>query len=555
MSPNFTPLNWAPRGLFTTALGLSHLSASLSWSAQAASLIGSEGLSPLAARVSSGATALSWPQLSLLSWSQSDAWLYTVGALWVLSALALSAQRLPRLSLALCLSCALSISQAASPFLPFQWDILLHEASLLGLFYVTSSAHGLASEPWTRARWLGAWGLRLLLFKLVWDSGLAKLLGGDELWSSLKALYVHFWTQPLPHQGAALAAQLPELILRSGAYFTLAVELWVPFLFFARVRHPLPLWALLIGLSLIGGVTGRGPTLIGVDSALYFGLALLLDERLMARWISASGAQSWWLGPRLNQAWAPAAPIALLMLLISATGSYGFFQVLTLSLCVPLFDRPPPELRLSWAPSAYLSALALSLWICVSVALHAPWLPRSLTSSEGGRAAQRWLSRELIPLQLIGRYGLFARMTRSRAELIVEGSDDAQRWWRYELPYQPRGEPTAPPMAGLHMPRLDWMFWFEALAPSCREGWLLELLEGLFEGRETLTQRLSPGEGAHPPPRYLRVRRLSYRPSAHSFWSAHEAGTFCPIMTHSALKRARAQHRASPKLPSATRER
>jgi len=531
-----------PKGRFATLLGLSHLSASLSWVTQASTLIGSQGIRPVATQVSSGELLFAWPHLSLLSLSQSDAWLSTLGWVWALSALLLSARVAPKLTLGVSLVCAVSLSQGASPFLPFQWDILLHEASLIGLLYLPARL-GRATTP---SNEVGRWLLRLLLFKLIWDSGLSKVLSADELWRSLKALYLHFWTQPLPHVGATVATQLPEFILRMGTYLTIAIELWVPCLLFLKVKRPALLWAVLISFSVIGATLSSAPTLTSMDTLAWLAFAIALDERLISLW---RPHLPWLpLGPRFAPGWGPAVPIGILMLLISATGSYGFFQLLTLSLLTPLFDLGAQG-DASPAPAPISRATSWSvagLWVLVSLALHLPWAPDTLKRTPEARAVYQATLTHVSPLQLIARYGLFAQMTRSHDELIIEGSADGERWDPLPLPYQVNGASAPPPMAGLYMPRVDWMMWFEALQPSCHEGWLLDLLEATLEGRAPALSLLTSKATA---PTYLRVKRVRYRPSAVGFWSARDAGYYCPAMTLQELRHARAKLRGLPQLP------
>jgi len=74
--------------------------------------------------------------------------------------------------------------------------------------------------------------LHWVLFRLRFLSGLSKLLSGDESWANFTALKYYFETQPLPHIGAWYAHQLPEWLLRAGVGWTFFVELLVPFLMF-----------------------------------------------------------------------------------------------------------------------------------------------------------------------------------------------------------------------------------------------------------------------------------------------------------------------------------
>jgi hypothetical protein len=532
-----------PCALTARLLGLTHLSASLSFGGQALGLIGAQGISPWAGRVAeAGRVSPLWELgasdgvISALSWG------------WVMASALLTLGLLPAPSLALALLCAVSLSQASAPFLPFQWDLLLHEASLLGLLYVPWSltlSRG-ASAP--RAPWR-AWGLRLLLCKLMWDSGIAKLVSGDRLWTDLRALDVHFFTQPLPHAGAALAASLPRWALSAGTYLTLAVELWAPLLLWLRVRRAWALWGVAALLMAVGVWRGAAPTLASWDTLTFALLALSLDERAGLLERLTGGRIP--LGPLLPTAYAAAVPMALLMSLIALTGSYGFFQLLVLALIVAhLEPQSAPPARSALTPSRRplapplatpLVTLLLTLWGAASAALHVPWLGVKVIQGafEQERArpggggviyqsyrAFEWTQQTLGPWQIVARYGLFATMTRERAELVIEGSADGAVWVPYQHPYKPNGEPTPPPAAWLHMPRLDWQMWFEALSPTCQESWLLDLLEALLEGREGARGLLVGGP--EPTPRLVRVRRVRMLPTATGFWRARPAGLYCP---------------------------
>ena len=68
------------------------------------------------------------------------------------------------------------------------------------------------------------------------------------------------------------------------------------------------------------------------------------------------------------------------------------------------------------------------------------------------------------PFRIANTYGLFAVMTTSRPEIVVEGSDDGVHWTEYVFTYKP-GDVMRPPLWNIpHQPRLDWQMWFAALA-------------------------------------------------------------------------------------------
>src|SRR5213592_4568491 len=64
--------------------------------------------------------------------------------------------------------------------------------------------------PSTAMRWL-VWAL---VFRLMFLSGITKLVSGDPTWLHLTALDYHFWTQPLPPWPAWYAQWLPEWMHR-----------------------------------------------------------------------------------------------------------------------------------------------------------------------------------------------------------------------------------------------------------------------------------------------------------------------------------------------------
>ena len=68
------------------------------------------------------------------------------------------------------------------------------------------------------------------------------------------------------------------------------------------------------------------------------------------------------------------------------------------------------------------------------------------------------------PFGIANTYGLFAVMTTTRPEIIVQGSNDGETWLDYEFPYKPGDLRQAPRWVAPYQPRLDWQMWFAALS-------------------------------------------------------------------------------------------
>src|SRR5262249_22645613 len=68
------------------------------------------------------------------------------------------------------------------------------------------------------------------------------------------------------------------------------------------------------------------------------------------------------------------------------------------------------------------------------------------------KAVYNWLE----PFRTFNSYGLFAVMTTSRPEIIIEGSNDRVTWLEYQFKYKPGELKQRPKFVEPHQPRLDW---------------------------------------------------------------------------------------------------
>lgn len=319
---------------------------------------------------------------------------------------------------------------------------------------------------------LVAFAYHFFLFRFMLSAGVVKLASHDLNWRQLRALLFHYETQPLPNKLAWYAHQLPAGVQKLSCLATFFFELVVP-------------------VFCLGPATLR---LVAGGLLLFFQTLLLLS------------------------------------------GSYGFFNLLTMVLCVPLLDdrflaafaflpavAAPLLPALSTPASAFfLLFILLNGLQLLRLAAHPRWLAPLL-----GRAG-RW--------GISSPYGLFAVMTTKRFEYVIEGSNDGEEWQAYAFGWKP-GDPAVPPrQAAPHQPRLDWQMWFAALDPLNIEPWFARLLKRLLEGSPPVLSlfRSVPFRGA--PPRLLRLTVYQYhftdwatrRESGH-WWQRTEVGRSAPL--------------------------
>ena len=323
-----------------------------------------------------------------------------------------------------------------------------------------------------------------LLFRLMVSSGVVKLASGDPAWHHLTALSYHYETQPLPTWIGWYAHQLPRAFQVVSCAVMFAIELGAPWLILgpSRVRH------------------GACAALIG------------------------------------------------LQLLIAATGNYCFFNLLTVALCVLLLDDTvwPRALRerFTRTPPAAPRPRRWPRWVLVPVVVVL--LLDSAARMDGLIGPRRpWPApvtaflAALEPLQVVNSYGLFAVMTTSRPEIIVEGSDDGTTWQAYDFKYKPGDLRRRPAFVAPHQPRLDWQLWFAALAGNYRGApWFLRFLQEILQGSPDVLALLAANPFPGHPPRYVRASLYDYhftnpttRRADGAWWRRDRQGLYCPALS------------------------
>jgi len=458
--PPDPPTYLLSRWLFLRLLGAVYLVAFVSLAVQVSGLFGEHGILPAgsflqrAHALYGGAAYRLFPTLCWLG--AGDGMLRLLA--WGGAALAvlLIADVAPAPILLLLWICYLSLSVAGQTFLWFQWDGLLLETGLLAVLYAAarlfpSLVRDRAPSPWMR--WLLWW----LLFRLMFLSGVTKLLSGDAAWRDLTALDYHFWTQPLPTWPAWYAHWTPAWMHRAMTLVILGIELLVPWLIFAperwrRVRH--------------------------------LGCALLVVGQVA----------------------------------IALTGNYGFFNLLAIVLCVPLLDdgilkrvlplrlaatQPEPRWQ-QYAIRGVAPVLAL-----LSLLAFAREIVQTLPRTRGG--LDNPLLRAVEPLRSVNGYGLFRVMTTERAEIVIEGSRDGAQWKEYGFRWKPGDVRRRPAFVAPHMPRLDWQMWFAALNPEGARDWLQSLMGHVLRGTPAVLALLGDDPFPDQPPRYVRLAYFRYR--------------------------------------------
>ena len=461
------------RSIFLKSLGVIYLIAFVSLWTQIPGLVGSNGILPAKGFLEAVAGRFGleryWFLPTLCWFNASDGFLQFLCAGGAFLSILLIVGIAPAPVLFLLWLFYLSLSIVCREFLSFQWDALLLETGFLAIFLAPLCLlPKRSSEPPSP---LALWLLRILLFKLMFSSGVVKLASGDPTWRHLTALNFHYETQPLPTWVGWYAHQLPEWFQKLSTIVMFFMELIVPFSIFAprRLRK--------------------------------IGCALLV----------------------------------VFQLLIMATGNYCFFNLLTLALCVLLLEDtvwpqgPSPRCWPRWivVPVASVMISVSAFQLLGLFRVRSPWLfPVAVVQNI------------LEPFRSLNRYGLFAVMTTSRPEIIVEGSNDGETWLAYEFKYKPGDLKRVPGFVAPHQPRLDWQMWFAALGTYRQNPWFMNFCNRLLQGSPEVLTLLANNPFPTSPPKYIRAAVYDYhftdlktKQREGAWWRREERHLYCPILT------------------------
>lgn len=278
------------RWLFLRLLGVVYFLAIAAYWRQFPGLIGENGIQPAAELLRRAAEQFG-PQrylyLPTLCWlSASDAFINGLCMLGIVAAAMLITGFAPLITLPVLWAIYLSLVTVGGVFYGFQWDALLLETGLLAIAIAPAQWY----ERPSRARPappIARWLIYLLLFKLMFLSGLTKLSSLDPTWRDLSALDYHYFTQPLPNPISWYLHQMPRWFARVSVVVMFAVELGAPLLMFFGCRARRVCAVMLITLQLLIAATGN----YGFFNALAIVLCVpLLDDALFAKFAKAGSA-------------------------------------------------------------------------------------------------------------------------------------------------------------------------------------------------------------------------------------------------------------------------
>ena len=491
-----------PRWLFLRALGLIYYSAFFSLIFQIRGLIGPHGILPAKEYLDAVAGSLGharfWYAPTLLWISSGSHMLIALCWAGILAALLLTLNFWPRAMLVICFLCFLSFVSASGEFSGYQSDGMLLEAGFLALFFAPPGLRpgwGRAHPPSRASVFLLQWEF----FRIYFESGVAKIAGGDPQWRNFTAMDEYYQNGPLPTWIGWYAHQLPHWFHAATAFGTLALELVVVWMLFL----PRP-WRLLLFFIVtpwqIGIILTANYTFLNY-LVLVLGF-LLLDDLFLARLLPRRWRESFvhqsGTAPPTNE---------------TRTGN--------------LRDLLRPHLR---ALKLTLIAVMLS-WHFYASTVQLIWMIKPGTPFPTTPVAT------LEPFRVADRYGLFAVMTRGRYEIEFQGSTDGQIWLIYPFRFKPQDPAKPPGIYAPYQPRFDWNLWFASLGPWRANPIVVRTEEHLLSSDKDVLLLFAGNPFPNAPPHQVRAVLWQYWFSTMAekrlqglWWRRQQLGLYAPTL-------------------------
>jgi lipase maturation factor len=224
-----------PRWVFLRALGLIFFSAFYSLQFQIHGLIGRKGILPAASYLPAAHNAVGlrayWLVPSLLWFGAGNVALSILVWTGFVASAAIVLNFWPRMAIAVAGICFLSFVSAAQEFSAYQSDGMLLEAAFLSLFFAPRGLRpglGTSSAPARATLFLLQWEW----FRIYFESGLVKILSGEEQWRNLTAMDKYYENGPLPTWIGWYVQHWPHSFHAFATAATLIIELFVVWLLF-----------------------------------------------------------------------------------------------------------------------------------------------------------------------------------------------------------------------------------------------------------------------------------------------------------------------------------
>jgi hypothetical protein len=224
--------------------------------------------------------------------------------------------------------------------------------------------------------------------------------------------------------------------------------------------------------------------------------------------------------------------------MIMASGNLSWLNLLTMVLAIPALNDRWLAVVLPFAkPGAWNENSFLQMAVYLLGALVAVMSVRPIRNM---LSADQAMNMSYNPLHLVGTYGAFGGITRTRYEVVVEGTEEAAVtpatvWREYEFKGKPGALGRRPRQVAPYHLRIDWLMWFAAMDSYYQHSWFVPMISKLLQGDPGMLSLLQSNPFPEKPPHFVRARLYEYHFTSPAekkkngqWWTRSPAGSYFP---------------------------
>ena len=224
------------------------------------------------------------------------------------------------------------------------------------------------------------------------------------------------------------------------------------------------------------------------------------------------------------------------------SGNLSWLNYITLVLTVSCFDDsffikflpvsiPSALDRMNWFHNGVIGALGLL------VGLLSIKPVRNLLSS------RQMMNTSFDPLHLVNTYGAFGSITRTRYEVVLQGTSERgpdAKWLEYEFKGKPGDVMRRPCIVSPYHYKLDWQMWFAAMSSYQNHPWILNLVQKLLMNDAGILSLMGENPFPDKAPLYIRAELYEYHftrdSDSKTWWERKRVGGYLPPLSLDDLK-------------------